>query len=202
MAKKTTTDETPDEQPSTNQAPGTSLASPADLFQLGQIIGDSVSRGIAQNAPPRKITIGEYNRTRGSQYHPDPKVKVKMTREYYQNGRLIEHAITFDREIELLNQITHSGRYIDRLVEVVVVQNGADEAIDIRFSNKPNFAFELKGKARDFTDMLQQIVAAQKLERDEMDDDRADRAERKTARQARSFGNGKASREAREAAGV
>lgn len=204
MAKKTTTspEETPLEQneESSNHAPGTSLA-PLDMNQLGQTIGNAVAAGMAASAPPRKMTTGEYVR-RGAinQYHPDPKVRLKFNRDYYQNGRLIEFGTTYDREVELLNQITHSGRYIDRLVEVVVVQEGSEEVVDIRFSNKKDKAFELKGKARDFTDMLQQIVAAQKIERENMEDDKADRAERAAAR--RSFGNGKATREARQAAGV
>ena len=205
--KKTTTpvDETPKTEqiaedvsaPSSNHAPGTSLA-PLDFAQLGA----AIAAGISQNAPVRRLTIGEYIRRGGiNQYHPDPTSKLKMTREYYQNGRLIMHDTSFDREIELLNQITHSGRYINRLVEVVVIQNGSEEAIDIRFSNKPNFAFELKGLARDFTDILAQIVEAQAREREEMEDDQADRAERRAAR-ASTFGNSKKSRDARAKAGV
>jgi hypothetical protein len=200
MAKKTSVDvdtpETETEQTS-NHAPGTQPA-PFDMNQLGQTIGNAVAAGMAVNAPPRKMTIGEYVR-RGAinQNHPDPKVRLKFDREYYQSGRLIEFATTYDREVELLNQITHSGRYVNRLVEVVVVPNGSEEAVDIRFSNKPNFAFELKGHARNFTDMLGQIVAAQKLEREEMEDDKAERAERR-----RNFGAGKATREARERAGA
>ncbi len=193
--------ETPEqvEEITSNQAPGTSLA-PVDLGELGQVIGNAVASGMAASAPPRRMTIGEYiRRGKINQYHPDPKVKLKFTREYYQNGRLIEFATCFDREVELLNQITHSGRYIDRLVEVVVEQNGSEEAVDIRFSNKKDKAFELKGKARDFTDMLQQIVAAQAEERAEMEDEKADRAER--AERRRTF-NSKATREAREKAGV
>ena len=134
MAKKTVVVDTPEQEAeqteaSSNHAPGTSLA-PVDLSQLGA----AIAAGISQSQPPRKMTIGEYvRRGKINQYHPDPKVRLKFDREYYQNGRLIEFATTFDREVELLNQITHSGRYIDRLVEVVVIQNGSEEAVDIRF---------------------------------------------------------------------
>lgn len=186
-----------------NHAPGTTLApAPIDMNQLGQVIGSAVASGMAQSAPVRRLTIGEYIRRGGiNQYHPDPKVKTKFTREYYQNGKLIEFATTFDREVELLNQITHSGRYIDRLVEVVVIQDGSTEAIDIRFSNKKDKAFELKGRARDFISILEQITEAQAAERAEMEDDKAERAERRAARQS-TFGNSKESRRAREKAGV
>ena len=206
MAKKTIVVDTPEPEteqtePSSNHAPGTSLA-PINMAELGQTIGNAVAAGMAVNAPVRRLTIGEYvRRGKINQYHPDPKVKLKFNRDYFQNGRLIEFATAFDREVELLNQITHSGRYIDRLVEVVVIQNGSEEAVDIRFSNKPNFAFELKGRARNFIDMLEQIVEAQKIERAEQEDDKADRAERRAAR-SQTFGNSKATREARERAGV
>jgi hypothetical protein len=196
---------TEQDTPSTEQhAPGLSPApAPVDLSQLGALgaaIGNAVAAGMAQNAPPRKLTFGEYQRRGGiNQYHPDPKVKLKFNREYYQNGKQIQFATCHDREVELLNQITHSGRYINRLVEVVVIQNGSEEAIDIRYSNKRDKAFELKGYCRNLTDMLEQIVAAQAIEREEMEDEKADRQER---RAARGFGNGKATREARERAGV
>jgi hypothetical protein len=211
--KKTPVVNTPEHEqdaPSSNHAPGTSLApASVDLTQLGSVIGNAVASGMAASAPPRRMTIGEYVRRGGiNQYHPDPNVKVKFDREYYQNGHLIQMSTSYDREVELLNRITHSGRYIDRLVEVVVVQNGSEEAVDIRFSNKRDKAFELKGRARNFIDILEQIVAAQDIEREDMDDEKADRAERKAQRHARAtgtagtFGKSKATREAREKAGV
>lgn len=186
MAKPTTTTETsPNEQPEQVTAPQ------VDLSQFGEIIGDAVAKGIAANTR-RKITIGEYNARGGNTpYHPDPKVRLKFTRSYFQNGKPIELSTTYDREVELLNQITHSGRYIDRLVEVVVVQNGSEEVVDIRFSNKSQYAFELKGKARDFTEMLTQINDAQKIEREEREEFENNRSNR------RHFGSGKASTEAR-----
>jgi hypothetical protein len=210
--KSTPADNTPVEHveqeqdtPSTEHAPGLSPApAPVDLSQLGalgQAIGNAVAAGMAQNAPPRKITFGEYQRRGGiNQYHPDPKKKLKFNREYYQNGKQIQFSTCYDREVELLNQITHSGRYINRLVEIVVIQNGSEEAIDIRYSNKRDKAFELKGYARNLVDMLEQIVAAQAVEREEMEDEKADRRERSAARRA--FGDSKNTREARERAGA
>lgn len=197
--------ETPEQASPAEHAPGLSPApAPVDLSQLGalgQAIGNAVAAGMAQNAPPRKVSFGEYQRRGGiNQYHPDPKVKLKFDRDYFQNGHQIQFANTYDREVELLNQITHPGRYINRLVEVVIIQNGSEEAVDIRYSNKRDKAFELKGYCRNLTDMLEQIVAAQKEEREGMEDEKADRQERARAR--RGFGEGKATREARERAGV
>lgn len=166
-----------------------------NLSDLGKAMGDAVAAGIASGTR-RKLTFGEYLARGGnSPFHPDPSKKLKMNREYYNNGRLVEFSTAKDAEIELLNQITHSGRYINRLVEVIVQQNGSEEAVNIVFSNKSQFAFELKGLARDFEDMLRQIVAAQKIEREEAEDEKADRAERR-----RQFGQGRATRDAVAAA--
>lgn len=167
-----------------------------NLSDLGKAMGDAVAQGIAAGTR-RRLTFGEYLARGGnSPFHPDPNKKIKMNREYYNNGRLVEFSTVKDVEIELLNQITHSGRYINRLVEVIVQQNGSEEAVNIVFSNKSQFAFELKGLARDFEDMLRQIVAAQKIEREEAEDEKADRAERR-----RQFGQGRATRDAVAAAG-
>ncbi len=166
------------------------------VADLGKAMGDAVAAGIAAGQR-RKVTFGEYQARGGnSPFHPDPNKRVTMKRSYFQNGRQIEHSTAYDAEIELLNQITHSGRYIDRLVEVVVVQDGSEEAVDIRFSNKSQYAFELKGRCRDFTEMLRQIIAAQALEREEAEEIEAARQERK-----RTFGSGKATRNAEVAAG-
>lgn len=187
MATKSFT--TPDAPEQTT--PADPQAPVVDYDRMGQVIGAAVSQGIAANTR-RKITIGEYNARGGnSPFHPDPKVRVKMNRAYYNNGRIIELATAFDREVELLNQITHSGRYIDRLVEVVVTQDGSEETVDFRFSNKSQYAFELKGKAKDFTAILEQIVAAQTVEREEREEFENNRSNR------RHFGDNKASREAR-----
>lgn len=186
------------EQKTDTAAPEATSAPTAtvNLADFGQVIGDAVAKGIAANTR-RKITQGEYNARGGhSPFHPDPKKRLKFNRVYSQNGRICELATTYDDEIELLNQITHSGRYIDRLVEVVVSQDGSEEVVDFRFSNKTQYAFELKGKAKDFTEILRQIVAAQTAERAEEEETRNERSNR------RHFGNSKASQAARDKAGV
>lgn len=174
---------------------------PMDMAGLAKAIGESVAAGIAANTPPRKVSIGDYlRRGNTSPYHPKSNAETpRFRRMYSQNGFRIEHATTYDREIELLNSITHSGRYIDRLVEVVVAEDGSHETVDIRFNNKIDKVYELKGKAATFEIMLEQIVLAQSLERQEMEaqDSRA------TQRRQLSFGNkNKNVQDARSAAGV
>ena len=138
-------------------------------------MGLALAQGIASQT--RKfVSFGEYIIRPHSPFHPDGPSKV-MTRQYYQNGvRLLDHTI-HDKEIVLLNQITHSGRYCGRMVEVIVKDDGGDgEIIDIRFSNKTaDQRLELRGQVRDFEDMLKQIIEAQKEERAEAEarDERA-----------------------------
>ncbi len=163
---------------------------------MGQAIAKGVSDGMAANAPIRKVTFGEYIRTGYNPFHPEGKAKMpKPARKYFQNGVELPLELTHDREIALLNRITHSGRYIDRMVEVIYNTDSADESVNIRWNNAEiNERFEMKGKARDFTDMLTQIVAAQELE------DREQAARESGHRTGRTFGNNKVSQAAREAA--
>lgn len=157
--------------------------------EMGTAIGDAVSDGIARQTR-RKVTFGEYDPR--SPFQPDKKLTLKLKRPCYQNGRFIDKAMSFNSEIDLLNRITHSGRYIERLVEVVVNQEGADETVYISWNNRtPDQRMEMKGHAKNWEDMLRQIVVAQ----EEEDLEAAEAAEAKKAR--RPFGNSKASQEAR-----
>ncbi len=123
-----------------------------------------------------------------------------MKRPYFQNGVKIEYASTYDKEIALLNRITHSGRYINRLVEVVVSQEGADDTVDIRFNNKtPDMQMELKGYCRNFVDMLEQIVDAQEMEDLEAEERKATSTPGRVS-VPRQFGNSKATQAAVAAA--
>lgn len=157
-------------------------------------IGTAVAKALSETREPAKVRIGQYLRRGGhSPFHPKPHAETpKFERKYFQNGAYIEHATTRDSEIELLNQITHSGRYINRLVEVVVRDEGAEQWVDIRFNNKIEGQLELKGFIRNFEDMLKQIVEAQKAEDAEQEE--VD-LERRT-RPGRSFGNRKSTLEA------
>lgn len=163
---------------------------------MGAAIAKGVADGMAANAPIRKVTFGEYIRTGYNPFHPEGKAKMpKPARKFYQNGVELPLELTHDREIRLLNRITHSGRYIDRMVEVIFNTDSADESVNIRWNNAElNDRFEMKGRARDFTDMLQQIVDAQEAE----DRDSARRDSGKAA--GRTWGQNKQSQAAREAA--
>lgn len=150
---------------------------------IGAEIARAIREGMAANSPRRKVTIGEYDPK--TAFHPNKASAshFRPNRKYYQNGGWIDEVTAFDREVDLLNQITHSGRYIDRIVEVVVAQNGSEESVDIRYNNR-NIDQRLTNstKWRNFTDMLEQIVTAQKEEDREMDELRADRDERRRVR--------------------
>lgn len=170
--------------------------------QLATAIGDAVGKALAANGPRRRLTFGEYkNRGGYNAFHPTKATEKTLNprRMYSQNGFNLHNDSLHDKEIELLNKITHSGRYINRIVEVIVSQNGADqEVVEIRFPCKtPDQRIEMKGLARNFIDMLEQITTTQNEEREE-----AEVVEEAKKEQRRKFGEGKASREAREKAGV
>lgn len=162
---------------------------PSNMQDFASIIGAAVAQGIAANTP-KKTTFGQYvaRQNRG---------RSKLTRECYQNGFRMEASSLSNDEIDLLNKIDRTGRYINRMVEVIIQDAGTDEIVEIRFSNKTSDQrFELKGFVRNFLDMLQQITAAQAEERKEDEE----KLERKQAR--RHFGDNKAFREASAKAGV
>jgi hypothetical protein len=171
----------------------------AAITMSGAELGKAIAEGIA-GATPRKVTFGEFARRPDPIYHPLGKQGPQMKRPYFQNGVKLEYASTHDKEIALLNRITHSGRYIDRLVEVVVAQDGADDTIDIRFSNKtPDMQIELKGHCRNFLDMLQQIVDAQEME-DLEEEERKSTSKPGRVSVPKQFGNSKATQAAYDAA--
>lgn len=144
------------------------------MKQFAAIISAGVASGIQATAPKRKVSFGEYDPK--TTCHPSKAKASRMTREYFQNGFKAEHDTTSDTEIDLLNQITHSGRYINRLVEVLVNKDNIDEVVYINWNCKlPDQRFGVMGFARNFEDMLKQIVDAQKAEDEEDEMDRATR---------------------------
>ncbi len=157
---------------------------------LASLLGDAIAAGIAK-AQPKKISFGQYDPK--TVFHPNKATAVKFTRVYYDNGHMISWETCFDKEAALLNRITHSGRYIDRLVEVQVVSEGGDESVHLRYNNRTaDQRFTNKGKWRDLTDMLEQIVKAQDEENAEDEMERVTRP----APRARHFGDNKNYREA------
>lgn len=158
---------------------------------LGLVIGDAVAAGMTRNQR-RKITIGEYIARRNAG-------RPEMKRRFFQNNveMLPGDMRISNREIDLLNQINRTGRYINRLVEVVVGQDGPEEVVYFRYNNrKPDHQFALMSAGvRDFETMLQMIVDAQTAENAEEDADR----EQRGAPRRRPFGSGKATRAAEAA---
>lgn len=164
-----------------------------DLTNLGEVIGDAVASGLAKHAPPKKVTFGEYARR-------ENRGRSKLRRDCFQNGFRMDAVNLSNTEIDLLNALNRTGRYINRLIEVIVGQEGADESVELQWKCKTaDDRFEIVKFARTFEDMLTQIVEAQKTE-NEQDDERA--LDRATTPKTRHFGDTKATREAREKAGV
>lgn len=159
-----------------------------DMATFAGMIGSAVSEAVAK-ATPKKVTFGQYIARQNAG-------RSKLTRECWQNGTIMDAGVMSNEEISLLNKIDRSGRYIDRLVEVILRENGADEVVELRFSNKTAAAFELKGRARNLEHMLEQIVAAQAIER-QTDEEKSDRHASR-----RHFGDNKAFREAAAKAGT
>ena len=168
------------------------------MEDLGKTIGQAVASGIGAQTR-RKVTIGEYVKSGHSPFHPKPLAETpRFTphHRFYQNGAPIHHVNITDEEVVLLNKIDHSGRYVDRLVEVQYGEDGADTVVNICFKNAtPDLQIELKGHCKNFADMLRQITAAQDEERKEAEFNEAEKQERR-----RRFGDSKATREARERA--
>ena len=174
------------------------------MEELGETIGQAVAKGIGETTR-RKVTIGEYRMTGHSQFHPKPLAETpKLKRACWQNGFYMNETTLFDDEVSLLNKITHSGRYIDRLVEVGIRGEGtATEEVYITFPNKDmNDQMMMRdhcpaGPGKFFIKMLEMITEAQAEERAEKEEQEA--AKKAKPRQAFST---QATREARERAGA
>lgn len=165
-------------------APGSWGLAPGDASAIGNAIADALAR----NAGPQKVKFGEYVRRRNAG-RPTLRCLVLI------NGNRLDPDGETPETINLLNQITSSGRYFDRKVEVIYGHDGADEAVEIRYANKTvNQRNDLRAYIRSFTDMVQQIVTEQKKEREEA------RLLSEAIETRRHFGSGKNTEAARAAA--
>ncbi len=121
---------------------------------LAKMISDGIAQGITA-AQPKKLTYGQYQRKQ-------PKLP-KLLRPTSQNGYPVQNLTA--AEITLCNRITHSGRYMDRRVEVILKVEGNDETLELRYPNKTtDQRFEMKSYFRNFEDLVRQIVEVQELE--------------------------------------
>ncbi len=143
-----------------------------DMDRLGQIIAEGIAAGIAE-ARPKKVTMGQYDPK--SSFHPNKYKVPGLKRKVFQNGYQCDPGTLHDDEIRLLNRITHSGRYLDRRVEIGLVdEGGGDQYITINYPNRTaDMRMENKSLFRNFKDLLAQVVEAQEAED-------ADELERKT----------------------
>lgn len=160
---------------------------------LGETIGNAVAQGMSASTR-RKITIGEYL-ARVNKGRPS------LTRICWQNDHEIRENVLSHEEINLLNQVHRSGRYIDRLVQVIIGFDAGEEVVYIRYHDKGDHKFALSSAGvRNFATMLKMILAEQAAE-----DAEEEREEERTGRvksgARRSFGSGKATRDAEVAAG-
>ena len=184
-----------------------------DQTALGQTIGESVAAGIAKTQR-QKVTIGEYLARPHSQIRPTAaSMAVTLSRPTYDNGfPLLNNSLTAE-ETTLLNSLSHSGRYLDRYVEVIVAIEGAESELHLRYPNATSdqrqnlatkYSFDPKRHRTPFQAMLESVAAEQALEREnealeaEMREQVKAKAKERLAKPA--FTMTKAVREAREAA--
>jgi len=172
---------------------GNIVAAPPGMA-LASEIGTAIALAMDKNNP-KKVTYGQYLK-RGTANHPLGLASPKFTRPYFQNGRLVPYAGVSDEVVTLLNSITHSGRYINRKVEVIVRENGGDgQSVEFRYKNGSiDERMDLKSEFRSFKEMVALIAAEQQAEREEDEDN----PKRVVTR--RPFGSGKNTRAAEEAA--
>jgi hypothetical protein len=164
---------------------------------LGETIGNAVASGMSKSTR-RKITIGEYINRMNTL--PDGTRRPTLARICWQNDHEIRENVLSVAEINLLNQLHRSGRYIDRLVQVIIGFDAGEEVVYIRYHDKGDHKFALSGAGvRNFETMLKMILTEQAAE-----DAEDEREEERTGRKpsgARSFGSGRNTRRAEEAAG-
>lgn len=161
---------------------------------LGTVIGEAVAAGMKKNTRP-KVTIGEYIARRKAG-------RPEMARRFFVNNieMLPGDWRISNAEITLLNAINRTGRYINRLVEVVIGADGSEEVVHFRYNNrKPDHQFALMAAGvRDFETMLRMIVDAQTIENAEEAAEYEAHGPRKE--RGRAFGNRKDTRAAEAAA--
>ncbi len=125
-----------------------------------ELLVRAFSEAMRQNAPRKKVAFAEYDPK--TPWHPKKADTIPLTRTCYQNGFLLREEQLSNREIILLNKLDRSGRYIDRLVEVILRDEGSEDVIEIRYRNKtPDQRNDIVRHCRSLEDMLTQIIAAQ-----------------------------------------
>lgn len=126
------------------------------MADMGKMIADGIAEGLNRLAP-RKVTFGQY-------IARQPK-KPALLRPFSQNGYNVPVITLKSEEIDLLNKLHRSGRYIDRKIEVIIRNQGrevADQSVELRYSNRtPEQKIEFAKLSKDLTDLLQKILLEQ-----------------------------------------
>lgn len=124
-------------------------------------LAQAITAGITA-AQPRKVSAGQYDPK--TPWQPNKRDAKKLKYACYQNGYRIPVKRLTNKEIEGLNAIVRSGRYINRMVEVAVWDDGGTVQLDIRYSNKDkDQRFENKNHWRNFEELVMKIVEEQNL---------------------------------------
>jgi hypothetical protein len=164
---------------------------------LGATIGNAVAEGMSKSTR-RKVTIGEYVARMNTL--PDGSRRPTLSRTCWQNDHEIRESVLSPEEINLLNLVHRSGRYIDRLVQVIIGYDAGEEVVYIRYHDKGDHKFALSGAGvRNFETMLRMILTEQAAE--DADDEREEARTGRKPSGARSFGGGRNTRAAEAAAG-
>ena len=171
-----------------------------DMETLGNVIGQSVAKGISSTTR-RKVSIGEYVQSGHSSFHPKPKSETPiLRRNCFDNGAWMNPINLFDEEIVLLNKISHSGRYFDRKMEVIVAYDGSEEVLQFRHNNATAdqrfdlaqyYGFVKTKHKSQLQAMLERIVEEQEAEDKDAEETRAINEElRAQLREKRKVGMG------------
>ena len=157
------TDKTPpsddlDETPDTPNTPPPGMVPLSSLEAFGRTIGEAIAK-----TQQRKQPFGLYDPK--SAFHPNKAKTPKLHRDFYQNGYRASVGTLHDEEINLLNRLTHSGRYLNRIVEVRIDDSSAEEVVHINYNNKTiDQRLQNKQLWNGLVDLLRKVVAAQEAE--------------------------------------
>ncbi len=152
-----------DQKPETVSVPVPANMSAEQFMQFMSAFAGQITSGIAagiNEARPQKVTPGRYDPK--TPFQPDKSKTRRLKRATYQNGTRLNPIQMFNSEIDLANKIVRSGRYINRLVEVIVHQDGSEEVVEIRYKNRSvDDRMELKSAFRSLEELLSKIVTEQ-----------------------------------------
>lgn len=127
---------------------------------IGAQIAAGIAEGLQATMPPKRVKPGDprWDPKTPFRSHKGP----RLIGELYDNGfKCVEGQMT-DAEITLANQITKPGRYVDRIVEVVISNDAGPKVVLLRYSNQTiDQRLALTSKWVTFEQLLSLIVKEQ-----------------------------------------